>query len=748
MRKFLQVVNEAEINQPAVKPVKVPPVPKLPAQDGEQSDGSKLTTNPDGTKTYAGGFGRFTFDKSGKAVTYAEPQFTGLGRSIDLTTGQTTQNYNTGPMNSTQTVDAKGNVVSSNTDYELGLGKMSMGQDAKGIKSKSWTAASSEEDPITNKDMYALGNKDKEATYDRAMAQVNGAPVQENSLRKFLSIVNNNNVSMLSEGANPYKVALPVQMAMQHYQQVTENPQPRESLIGKYVKVVEEELNESNERSKGHVRQLAERIATKINELSTDTLASYKKKAGADAKKADAEGDYARGDKRFKGINKATNKQFDNDLKKHSQKDIAESWRNIYNLNKQKIGNNPNSIKPGTVLKMPDGSRYKVKSGDNLSSIAKSAGTKTAAPTKYYRLPPNVDKPTAEKPPAVQNDKPYEFDPRNGKIGVNPSGIADVFKNVELPPPLTRDEIYQQMMEPDLAGPAAPGFRHTVQGPEGKEYNFDSEQEARDFVDRIKQLDIKDRESQGLGAAKSESTSANKQSFGKVPLDPVRMFGQRIAHGSALPAIKIAQTAGQTGLYSVKKYLDDLKAENPQAWEKAMQRGRPVTIDDLKRLSIPLPPDLGVDPRNQFNKPNSSRTFEEEGEEESERRRFPNYYHHKDKGTVFRVQSPDGKTTDVHPGDEKWDNTYQKKYKGMPTPNDGGFWSDDDTAAMVEKTKGVAEVAGPEKCWPGHRKVGTKSGTGKNAGKRVNDCEKINKEAVNPAQQAAIAIARKKAGKK
>ena len=37
----------------------------------------------------------------------------------------------------------------------------------------------------------------------------------------------------------------------------------------------------------------------------------------------------------------------------------------------------------------------------------------------------------------------------------------------------------------------------------------------------------------------------------------------------------------------------------------------------------------------------------------------------------------------------------------------------------------VDEVAGPEKCWPGHRKVGTKPGTGKNAGKRVNDCEKI-----------------------
>jgi hypothetical protein len=39
-------------------------------------------------------------------------------------------------------------------------------------------------------------------------------------------------------------------------------------------------------------------------------------------------------------------------------------------------------------------------------------------------------------------------------------------------------------------------------------------------------------------------------------------------------------------------------------------------------------------------------------------------------------------------------------------------------------------VAGPESCWPGHRKVGTKPGTGKNAGKQVNDCEKIKEDSV------------------
>ena len=40
----------------------------------------------------------------------------------------------------------------------------------------------------------------------------------------------------------------------------------------------------------------------------------------------------------------------------------------------------------------------------------------------------------------------------------------------------------------------------------------------------------------------------------------------------------------------------------------------------------------------------------------------------------------------------------------------------------------IEGVAGPKNCWPGHRKVGTQPGTGKNKGKRVNDCEKIKEE--------------------
>ena len=58
-------------------------------------------------------------------------------------------------------------------------------------------------------------------------------------------------------------------------------------------------------------------LKTSLQELSNDMLGKYKKAAGADAKKADAAGDFKRGDKRFKGINRATMKQFDNDAKKN-----------------------------------------------------------------------------------------------------------------------------------------------------------------------------------------------------------------------------------------------------------------------------------------------------------------------------------------------------------------------------------------------------------------------------------------------
>lgn len=260
MAKFLRTVTEAEINQATA--VKVPPIPQLPAQDGDQGNGKVVKTNQDGTRTYSGGFGRFTYDAQGKAITYAEPQFTGLGRSIDLTSNQTTQNYNTGPVNFSQTTDAKGNVVSHNAEYDVGVGKFSAGQDAKGITSKAYTPADGEHS-IASKDMYALGNKDKEATYDRAMAQVKSAPVQE-GIDKFLSIVRKNDVGILNESRGPHKVALPVQMTMQHYQQPEKILERKSSSIYKYFTQVEEEKLAEQTEKRHLINQYASQIAERI----------------------------------------------------------------------------------------------------------------------------------------------------------------------------------------------------------------------------------------------------------------------------------------------------------------------------------------------------------------------------------------------------------------------------------------------------------------------------------------------------
>lgn len=57
-------------------------------------------------------------------------------------------------------------------------------------------------------------------------------------------------------------------------------------------------------------------MKNKLNELSPTTLSSYKKKAGAAASAADKAGKYDLGHKRFKGIVKATKKEFDKDTKK------------------------------------------------------------------------------------------------------------------------------------------------------------------------------------------------------------------------------------------------------------------------------------------------------------------------------------------------------------------------------------------------------------------------------------------------
>jgi hypothetical protein len=61
-----------------------------------------------------------------------------------------------------------------------------------------------------------------------------------------------------------------------------------------------------------------------VDEVSNEKLAQYKKAASAQASAADKAGDYEKGNKRFRGIVKATLKQGENDAKKHKEQGVAE----------------------------------------------------------------------------------------------------------------------------------------------------------------------------------------------------------------------------------------------------------------------------------------------------------------------------------------------------------------------------------------------------------------------------------------
>ena len=107
----------------------------------------------------------------------------------------------------------------------------------------------------------------------QAFDGVSTKPVEgANDMKKFLQVV--------TEGANPHKVSLPVQMAMQHYQQPSEikleTKSPIRTSINKYFREVEEEITNEQHRKRQILNQyasvIAERVMMKesaLNEKST-----------------------------------------------------------------------------------------------------------------------------------------------------------------------------------------------------------------------------------------------------------------------------------------------------------------------------------------------------------------------------------------------------------------------------------------------------------------------------------------------
>jgi RNAse (barnase) inhibitor barstar len=109
----------------------------------------------------------------------------------------------------------------------------------------------------------------------QAMDSVATQPVVgANDMSKFLSIIDKNNVSVLkeeqnnnqvlSEGTNPHKVALPVQMAMQHYQQPKKMLERKNSIIYKYFEQIEEEHLQEQTNKKQLLNQYASQIAERV----------------------------------------------------------------------------------------------------------------------------------------------------------------------------------------------------------------------------------------------------------------------------------------------------------------------------------------------------------------------------------------------------------------------------------------------------------------------------------------------------
>ena len=221
MARFLRVVSEAEINQP------VPAMPDITGLQAGQPkdlvDGSKVTVNADGTVSYQGGWGTYVYNAQGQHIKTQSPSMAGYSQETDTAGKVTQQNYNQGPLNM-----QKGS-QGTNASYDLGPGVVNM-QQAPG-------------QPPTGSIAMRTGD------------------VQE-GIDKFLSIVKKNNVGILNEGKGPHNVALPVQMAMQHFQKTETAPVKQALGISKYFHKVEEDLAEQQ----AHKRQLLNQYASTIAE--------------------------------------------------------------------------------------------------------------------------------------------------------------------------------------------------------------------------------------------------------------------------------------------------------------------------------------------------------------------------------------------------------------------------------------------------------------------------------------------------
>lgn len=242
MSRFLRLVTETEINQSSTPTP--PPMPSIagmqPGQTKEVNPGEKVTLNADGTVSHEGWWGEQIFKTDGQLVKTISPRAFGYQQQTD----------------SSGKVISKTQSITNPDGQEMG----SVTQNANGTQSS---------------------NVDLGTTVLSQKRDANGNLISGNATVRGETPAQNQTVSMedvkvlagiIAEGANPHKVALPVQMAMQHYQQPTKKAVAKESLIKKYFIEAEEEINKQKEHKQQLIRQYASVIAERV-QLKNRTVA-------------------------------------------------------------------------------------------------------------------------------------------------------------------------------------------------------------------------------------------------------------------------------------------------------------------------------------------------------------------------------------------------------------------------------------------------------------------------------------------
>lgn len=116
------------------------------------------------------------------------------------------------------------------------------------------------------------------------------------------------------------------------------------------------------------------------------------------------------------------------------------SWRDIYRLNKKTIGLDPRLIRPGQLLKMPNGQPdYTVQKGDTLVKIASQSPDITPPRPRFPHTPTRVSEPKEPRVPRFPHSKtpaeaplpPFVADPNSGNI--QPKVTANTGLNFPLP---------------------------------------------------------------------------------------------------------------------------------------------------------------------------------------------------------------------------------------------------------------------------------------------------------------------------